>query len=106
MLASPAILYVAVIVWEMLTRPPQANPLDLAITGFTLISAIVIIPWLILCALCCAVGLRLRRLVRGDRRAETQRVSAGSNTQPALPGRSVAPNAPRGTAEPQGSPPA
>lgn len=86
-LVSPAILYVAVIVWEMLTRPPQANPLDLAVSGFMLISAFVVLPWLILCAICFAIGLGLRRLVRGnrDRRAVVQPVPASmpviTNTQ-------------------------
>jgi len=79
---SPAILYVAVIAWEMLTKPPQANPLELAVSGFMLISAFVALPWLVVCAICFAVDLGLRRLVRGgrDRRAGAQ-LDAGS-TEP------------------------
>lgn len=74
---SPAILYVAIIAWEMLTKQPQANPLELAVSGFMLISAFVALPWLVLCAIGFAIGLGLRRLVRGgrNRRAAMEPIS-------------------------------
>lgn len=64
---SPAILYVAIIVWDVLTLPPQVNPLALVVKGFTIISVFVAPPWFVICF---AIGLGLRRPMRrpGSRR--------------------------------------
>jgi hypothetical protein len=59
----PLIVYIGVIIWEGLTRPGTSLSLDNAVLGFSLISAILIIPWGIACALGFAVGFALRALI-------------------------------------------
>lgn len=85
-LVSPGILYVGVVLWEMLARPPQANPLELAISGFMLMSAVAIVPWFVLCTICCTIGLGIRRFVRGDRdrRVVAQPALVLGSTQPMI----------------------
>lgn len=60
-LLSPLVVYVAVVVWELLTRPPVADPLGKALLGFMLISALTAIPWVILCAAGFLLGFGIRR---------------------------------------------
>lgn len=60
-LLSPLVVYVAVVVWELLTRPPVDDPLGKALLGFMLISALTAIPWVILCAVGILVGFGIRR---------------------------------------------
>ncbi|MDB5659454.1 MAG: hypothetical protein JWS10_2069 [Cypionkella sp.] len=62
---SPVGIYVAVVVWEAITQPGAENVLANAMLGFSLLSAILIIPWAIACVVLFAVGLGLRRLFRG-----------------------------------------
>ena len=64
-LVSPVIVYFAVILWETATRPGTETSLSNALLGLSLISAIVLIPWLIFSAVGFAVGLGLRKIVRG-----------------------------------------
>ena len=64
-LVSPVILYVAIIIWEVLTRPPEANALSLAVSGFMIISAVLTIPWLLICLVCFGLGFGIRRMLRG-----------------------------------------
>lgn len=60
----PLIAYVGVIAWEGATRTGSEISLENAILGFSLISAIFIIPWAIACALGFAIGFGLRALIR------------------------------------------
>lgn len=66
-LVSPVFVYAALVAWEMLTRPPVANPIGTALYGFMLISPLVTLPWLLVCLVGCGLGLGLRRLVRRPR---------------------------------------
>lgn len=75
----PLFVYIAVIVWESATRPGTTISLDNAILGFSLISAIAIIPWLIACAVGFAVGFGLRAIFR----------RGGAATSPAAPTRAA-----------------
>lgn len=61
---SPLIAYVGVIAWEGATRPAADLSLENAMLGFSLISAIFIIPWALACAAGFAVGFALRALFR------------------------------------------
>lgn len=60
-LLSPLFVYVAVVVWELATRPPVENPLGKALLGFMLISALTAIPWVVLCAAGFLIGFAIRR---------------------------------------------
>jgi hypothetical protein len=60
-LVTPAIAYVAVLLWEGSTRSGIENPWANAALGFSLLSAILLPPWLILNGLGYSIGLVLRR---------------------------------------------
>jgi len=64
-LVLPVFVYFGVILWEAATRPGTETSLSNALLGLSLISAIAIIPWLAISAVAFAVGLVLRRVVRG-----------------------------------------
>lgn len=63
----PLMSYIGVIAWEGATRTGTAISLANAILGFSLISAIFIIPWAIACVVGFAIGFGLRALVRRGR---------------------------------------
>ena len=63
-LASPALVYAGVIAYEAATRPPDPKLIEHALIGFSLISAFVIIPWLVVCGLGFWLGFRIRRVLR------------------------------------------
>lgn len=81
-LVSPAIVYVAIVAWEMLTGPPEAKALELAFAGFGLVSAFLAIPWLVICLIGFGIGLGVRRLLRGrsDRTAPNPRQPSTLNS--------------------------
>jgi len=60
----PLIAYVGVIAWESASRPATDISLENAILGFSLISAIFIIPWAIACVVGFAIGFGVRALIR------------------------------------------
>lgn len=64
-LVVPAPVYVVLILVEVLTRPGQENVLQNALLGFSLISAVLIIPWLVVCGLGFGLGFLLLRRLRG-----------------------------------------
>lgn len=80
-LASPLLAYVAVLVWEGFTRPPVDNPLGGALLGLSLISALLLIPWVILCGVGFLIGFGLRRL--RPARPEPARTTPAPSAQPA-----------------------
>ena len=61
---SPLIAYVGAIAWEGATRSGTEISIENATLGFSLISAIFIIPWAIICALGFVAGFALRALIR------------------------------------------
>lgn len=65
--ASPLAAFVVVVVWEAMTRPDVTHSLDNALLGFSLISAIFILPWAIVCAVGFGIGFALRQLFRRNR---------------------------------------
>ena len=70
-LVLPLIVYVAVVIWEMLTRPPVPNLFENLAFGFMLVATIGGIPWLIACVIGFGLGFILRRFARpGDRVAK------------------------------------
>ena len=77
----PLFVYNGAIAWESVTRSGTAISLDNAILGFSLISAIAIIPWIIACAVGFALGFALRAIFR--RRGAA--VSPAAPTYSALP---------------------
>ena len=62
-LASPTLVYVGLIAFEVATRPPQPKLFENAILGFSLISAFLIIPWLAVCGLGFGLGFLIRRVL-------------------------------------------
>lgn len=60
----PVIVYVAQVSWEILTRPPVSDPLNTALLGFSLISALVFIPWLIVSVVVIGLAIGLRRVFK------------------------------------------
>ncbi len=62
---SPVIAYIGVLGWEAMTRTGVEHGFANALLGFSLISAIFVLPWAIACAMGFAIGLGLRRLFRG-----------------------------------------
>ena len=63
-LISPAILYVVIIFWEMLTRPAMDHALGNAFFGFLLSCSLLAIPWFIACLVGFGLGYVLRRELR------------------------------------------
>lgn len=74
---SPLIAYVGVVAWEGLTRPAQTISAQNFLLGFSLLSAIFIVPWGLACAAGFAIGFGLRPLIRRP----------GSGAGPTLQGR-------------------
>lgn len=64
----PVVVYFCVIVWEVLTRAPVADPFSNALLGLSLLSAFLILPWLLISALIIGLAIGLRRLFK---RSET-----------------------------------
>lgn len=64
-LVLPAVLYFGVVLYEAATRPPQEKLVENALLGFSLISALFIVPWLGVCGLGFGLGYLLRRRLRG-----------------------------------------
>jgi hypothetical protein len=60
----PLLVYIGVIVWESATRPGTEISLENAMLGFSLISAIFVIPWALACAVGFALGFGLRAMFR------------------------------------------
>ena len=60
----PLFVYIGVIAWESATRPGTEISLENAILGFSLISAIAIIPWIIACGVGFALGFGMRAIFR------------------------------------------
>ena len=77
----PVILYFGIIVWELLTRPPEAGALGLAFSGFGLVSAVLTIPWLVICLVGFGIGFAIRRILRGNRDQEAPLASAATAAQ-------------------------
>ena len=50
-LVWPVVVYCCVIVWEVVTRVPLADPFLNALLGFSLLSAFLILRWLLISAL-------------------------------------------------------
>ncbi|WP_447753206.1 hypothetical protein [Sphingopyxis fribergensis] len=91
----PLFVYIGVIVWESATRPDTPISLDNAILGFSLISAIAIVPWLIACAVGFALGFGLRAIFRRGGAAPAAPTSAAPAANPApLTGPLLRPAAP------------
>jgi hypothetical protein len=63
----PALLFFVRILWETLTRPATHSPLSDALLGFSLLSAIVIVPWALVSAVVLGVTLILRRFIHRPR---------------------------------------
>lgn len=61
-LTWPIIVYSVMIIWELMTRAPVASPIGSALLGFSLISAILIVPWLLISAVFLGLAFLLRRV--------------------------------------------
>jgi len=81
-LVSPLAVYVAVLVWEGVTRPSSATTLTNALLGLSLISALLIVPWVVLCGVGFLVGFGLRRL--RPARSEPKPRSVAAAAEPAV----------------------
>lgn len=57
----PVLVYCCVIIWELMTRAPVPDPFSNALLGFSLLSALLLIPWLLISALIIGLALGLRR---------------------------------------------
>ncbi|RYD45591.1 MAG: hypothetical protein EOP63_00540 [Sphingomonadales bacterium] len=106
----PLFVYIGVIVWESATRPDTRISLDDALLGFSLISAIAIIPWLTACAAGFALGFGLRTIFRRSSTASSPAAPpsaapvanaaplTGPLLRPAAPPSALAPSPLAGTA--------
>ncbi|MDB5657850.1 MAG: hypothetical protein JWS10_465 [Cypionkella sp.] len=72
---SPVILYVGAFAWEVVTRPGAEDVFANAMLGFSLLSAILLIPWGVTCVVLFALGLGFRRLFRGREVADAKPVA-------------------------------
>ena len=63
-LVSPAFVYAVLITREIAARPPEPNDFHNAMLGFSLISALFLIPWLLASGLGFAIGLGIGRILR------------------------------------------
>ena len=61
-LFAPLIAYVGTLILQGLSAPPSPNYLSDALLGFSLLSAILLIPWLILSAVGALLGSMLRSM--------------------------------------------
>lgn len=76
-LILPLIGYLAIVIWEMITRPPVPNLFENLAFGFMLVATVGGIPWLIACVIGFGAGFILRRFVRpGDRAAPIADIAA------------------------------
>jgi hypothetical protein len=57
----PVAVYCCVIIWELMTRAPVADPFSNAFLGFSLLSALLLLPWLLISALIIGLAIGLRR---------------------------------------------
>jgi hypothetical protein len=74
---TPAIGYVGIVLWEMLTRPATDHPLGNAFFGFLLFASVIAIPWLIACGLGFAIGYALRQRSAPVPSAPARQATAG-----------------------------
>lgn len=81
----PIPAYVGMIVWEGMTRPGTEHFMSNALLGFSLLSAFLIVPWIIFCAAGFVLGLVLRGFrPRADRPAAARAEDIRPNVQPAV----------------------
>ncbi|MDO9362645.1 MAG: hypothetical protein Q7T60_06950 [Sphingopyxis sp.] len=79
----PLIAYAGAIAWEGATRTGTDISIENAVLGFSLISALFIIPWAIACALGFAIGFGLRALFRRAEPTTPEPNSAAAAAPPA-----------------------
>lgn len=74
-LVWPAIVFATWVAWEMLNRAPVPNSLRNALLGFSLLSAFLIIPWMIVSAAVISLALLVRRVFKsfGSQPVQTDR---------------------------------
>lgn len=63
-LASPLPIYSGIIIWETSTRPTVPHLLSTALLGFSLMSAFLLVPWVMVSVLGFLFGFLLRGMFR------------------------------------------
>ncbi|HEX8402079.1 MAG TPA: hypothetical protein VF628_10275 [Allosphingosinicella sp.] len=88
-LCWPLVIYVALALWEALTRPPVSDPFANALLGLSLISAIVLIPWLLISAVVLGLAYVLRMFLKRPSSTPSEKQRPEPAKAPSEPNREV-----------------
>ena len=83
--ASPLAAFIGVIVWESITRPDVTISFANILLGFSLISAIFIVPWAIACGVGFGIGFACRLLFRRGRAGAARQEPKPASPAPPAP---------------------